>query len=206
MKKEDIKVGGTYTAKISGAVVPVRIVQEKWRGEKHTGWTGLNTKTNRPVNIKSAAKLREEVRADHSEQSDPELPAAPGALPLPGESAGAGAVAAVAGPDAGTAKGRKAKGEKKARAPKTPKPPKEKKLSGLDAAAQVLRKAGKPMGFKEITEGALALGWKTSGKTPAATLYAACIREIAAKKKNSRFRKTERGMFEHSGVEAGKGE
>jgi hypothetical protein len=67
----------------------------------------------------------------------------------------------------------------------------------------VLKKAGKPMGFKEITDGVLALGWKTSGKTPAATLYAAATREIAAKGKQARFRKTERGMFEHSGVEAG---
>ena len=38
--------------------------------------------------------------------------------------------------------------------------------------------------------------WKTSGKTPAATIYAAIIREIAAKGSESRFRKVERGKFE----------
>ena len=41
-----------------------------------------------------------------------------------------------------------------------------------------------------------------AGKTPEASLYAAIIREIAAKKKEARFKKTERGTFEHSGVEA----
>jgi len=40
--------------------------------------------------------------------------------------------------------------------------------------------------------------WKTSGKTPAATLYAAIIREIAAKGKEARFRKVGRGQFELS--------
>ncbi|MBY0312671.1 MAG: winged helix-turn-helix domain-containing protein [Phycisphaerales bacterium] len=38
--------------------------------------------------------------------------------------------------------------------------------------------------------------WKSpGGKTPEATLYAAIIREIAAKGKDARFRKTERGVF-----------
>jgi hypothetical protein len=172
MKKDEIKVGSTYSAKISDKVVPVRITEEKWTGDKHTGWIGLNTKTNRPVRIKSAAKLRDEVKGDHSEQSGPEAPA-------------------ETKPD-------KPKGGKKAKAEKLPK---EKQVSGLDAAAQVLKEAGKPMNFKEITDAAIAKGWKTSGKTPAATLYAAAIREIAAKGKESRFRKTERGMFEHTGVE-----
>ena len=38
--------------------------------------------------------------------------------------------------------------------------------------------------------------WKTSGKTPAATIYAAIIREIKVKGDKSRFRKTDRGLFE----------
>jgi hypothetical protein len=136
---------------------------------------------------------------------------------MPGEKADA--VAGLAGPDGGASaatKARKGKGgggkkaakepakpaaEKKARAPKPPKPPREKKLSGLDAAALVLKKAGKPMNFKDITEKVLALGWKTSGKTPQATLYAAAIREIAAKGKQARFKKTDRGLFEHTVAE-----
>ena len=38
--------------------------------------------------------------------------------------------------------------------------------------------------------------WATGGKTPWATLYAAVIREIAAKGKESRFKKTGRGLFD----------
>ena len=71
------------------------------------------------------------------------------------------------------------------------------KMSGLDAAAKVLEEAGTPMNAKAIVETALAKGyWTTGGATPWATIYAAVTREIAAKKDQSRFRKTSRGMFE----------
>jgi len=74
------------------------------------------------------------------------------------------------------------------------------KMSGLDAAAKVLAEAGKPMGAKEIVEVAFAKKyWQSKGQTPAATIYAAIIREIAAKKKESRFRKTSRGKFAVNG-------
>ena len=75
--------------------------------------------------------------------------------------------------------------------------PKAKKTSGLDAAAKVLTEAGKPMNMKAVVETALAKGyWTSKGSTPWATVYSAVIREIAAKKEASRFRKTARGMFE----------
>src|SRR5690606_24727109 len=61
------------------------------------------------------------------------------------------------------------------------------RMSGLDLAAKVLRDAGEPLNAKTIAERAVAAGWKTSGKTPHATLYAAIIREIAAKGAESRF-------------------
>jgi len=73
---------------------------------------------------------------------------------------------------------------------------KPKKASGLDAAARVLTEAKKPLGAKEIVETAFAKGyWKSEGATPHATIYSAMIREIAAKGKESRFKKTERGKF-----------
>jgi hypothetical protein len=76
-----------------------------------------------------------------------------------------------------------------------------KALSGLDAAAKVLAEAGKPMNCTDIVKEALAKGyWQTKGKTPHSTLYAAVIREIAAKGKDARFHKTDRGMFELSAV------
>ena len=69
--------------------------------------------------------------------------------------------------------------------------------SGLDAAAAVLKDAGKPLGAKDIVERMLAKGlWTTGGKTPHATIYAAMIREIAAKGGSARFRKVDRGLFE----------
>jgi len=80
------------------------------------------------------------------------------------------------------------------------KPAKEKKMSGLDAAAKVLADAKEPMNAKTMVETMLASGmWKTGGKTPQATIYAAIIREIAAKKAESRFKKTDRGLFAVNG-------
>jgi len=71
-----------------------------------------------------------------------------------------------------------------------------KRSSGLDAAAKVLAEAGEPMSCKAIVERMLAQGlWQTKGKTPAATIYAAIIREIAAKGDKARFRKVGRGQF-----------
>jgi len=56
--------------------------------------------------------------------------------------------------------------------------------------------ADEPLGCKTIVERALAKGyWKTSGKTPQATVYATIIRRIAEKGDASRFRKADRGKF-----------
>ena len=82
---------------------------------------------------------------------------------------------------------------------KTKKKPKG-KLSGLDAAAKVLAEAGEPLRSKQIVETMLAKGyWTTNGKTPAATIYAAILREIQAKGKEARFKKTDRGLFAANG-------
>ena len=79
-------------------------------------------------------------------------------------------------------------------------------MSGLDAAARVLKEAGKPMKVKAIAETMLAKGyWKTRGKTPAATLSAAIHREIKDKGKEARFAKAERGRFRLTAARAGKG-
>jgi hypothetical protein len=88
------------------------------------------------------------------------------------------------------------KATSKATAKKT-KAPKDKKLSAIDAAAQVLASAKAPMNAKEMIEAmaAEALWTSPGGKTPHATLYSAIIREIALKGKESRFVKKERGKF-----------
>jgi hypothetical protein len=85
----------------------------------------------------------------------------------------------------------------KANAAKKTKPPKEKKVSAIDAAAQVLAGAKEPMNCKEMIDAMAkkALWTSPGGKTPHATLYSAIIREIALKGKEARFSKTERGKF-----------
>lgn len=96
------------------------------------------------------------------------------------------------------------KAAKVAKTPKTAKaaktPANDKPLSGLDAAAKVLADAGEPMRARELVNTMIERGlWKSDGKTPWATIYAAVIREIAAKGKASRFRKTDRGLFAFNG-------
>ncbi len=104
------------------------------------------------------------------------------------------------GKPANAAAGKKAKGGKAPKTPKAPKPAKEKKpkrVSALDAAAQVLAASEVPMRAKEMIAAMEAKKLWTSpgGKTPEATLYAAIIREIAAKGDKARFKKHERGVF-----------
>ncbi|HEY7425618.1 MAG TPA: HTH domain-containing protein [Gemmataceae bacterium] len=87
---------------------------------------------------------------------------------------------------------------------KKPKKPKkaaddgrEKKLSALDAAAKVLAESGQSMACQELIAEMAAKGYWTSpgGKTPAATLYSAILREITTKGEAGRFQKAERGKF-----------
>lgn len=67
---------------------------------------------------------------------------------------------------------------------------------GLNAAQRVLAEAKEPMRIRDITKTAMDNGWwKPAGKTPWATLAAAIGREIKDKGKQSRFKKTDRGLF-----------
>lgn len=94
-----------------------------------------------------------------------------------------------------TTKAPKAATTRKAATPANDKP-----LSGLDAAAKILADTGKPMRARELVNTMIERGlWKSGGKTPHATIYAAMIREIAAKKSAARFRKTDRGLFAFNG-------
>ena len=58
MKKNQAIIGKTYTAKVSGKVVPVKITGESPYG----GWDAVNTQTKRAIRIRSAARLRRPVR------------------------------------------------------------------------------------------------------------------------------------------------
>ncbi len=79
-----------------------------------------------------------------------------------------------------------------------------KRLSALDAAAQVLARAGRPMRVKELVAALAEQGlWSSpNGKTPEATLYAAMLREARQRGDVARFRKADRGQFEFNAPKA----
>mgnify|MGYP001329943638 CR=1 FL=1 len=76
----------------------------------------------------------------------------------------------------------------------------EKKLTMLDAAAQVLKTAGHPMTIKEILDAMQTSGFWAPGKglTPDRTLISG-IGVETRRKPNPRFRKTAPGKFEYAG-------
>jgi len=206
MKKHEVKVGQTYLAKVSDKVVAVRIDREN----PHGGWDATNEATGKKVRVKSAQRLRGEAgrKVAGGEPANP-LEAHYRGQKDAARAEKAAKVAAMrkdvaeklAKPDPELDAAVKAAEEgRRAKKAKAAKPKGERKGGALDAAVQVLKTAsGGPLGCKEMVERMLAKGlWKTSGKTPAATLYAAIIREIAAKGKDARFHKTGRGQFELS--------
>lgn len=85
----------------------------------------------------------------------------------------------------------------KATKPRAPKADKPKRVSALDAAAQLLGSSKEPMNCQEMITAMAEQGlWSSpNGKTPHATLYAAICREIKAKGAESRFKKADRGKF-----------
>ena len=201
MKKNEVKIGRVYTAKVTNKVVQVRIDAESRFG----GWDATNLATGKKVRIQSAQRLRAAVGGDGAKAGakkgkDAKKAKAP-AEAQPAQTSGPkGEDVANATPVAGTEPvvAEKAGKSKRTRAKKEPK---EKRMSGLDAAAKVLDESGQPMTAKEMVEAAEAKGyWKSpGGKTPHATVYSAIIREIKAKGAEARFSKTERGKFASKG-------
>jgi hypothetical protein len=66
MKASDVEIGGRYTAKISGKVTVVRILEQRvrydaFRGRERTTWVAVNEATGRRVDIRSAQRLRSRV-------------------------------------------------------------------------------------------------------------------------------------------------
>jgi hypothetical protein len=175
MKAEDVQIGDVYAVKVSGQIAPVVIDEEHSNG----GWVGTNQETNRQVRIKSARRLRmpwDEYLKRGDGDEEPEAHRAP-----------QGAGEPEAKPDADKPKKRASRAKRGAQ---------KRGLSGLDAAAKVLAEAGEPLNCTTIVEHAFKAGyWWSEGKTPAATIYAAILREIQKKGDGARFRKVERGKF-----------
>jgi hypothetical protein len=185
MKKENVKLGCVYACKVSGEVQPVRLDKEN----PHGGFDGTNMRTRKSVRVKSTQRLR----GLWPKKTLPIVAAAAaGAADVgpKGEPATPAAKDATAPVGGGTGK----RGAKKAKATKEPKPERH---SLLNLAAKVLAEASTPLTCKEMVEKVLATGlWTTKGRTPAATLYSAILRQIQTKGDAAAFRKTERGKFE----------
>lgn len=58
MQKQNITIGHTYIVKVSGSLAKVRITRECNYG----GWYGTNLATGREIRIRTAARLRSEVK------------------------------------------------------------------------------------------------------------------------------------------------
>ncbi|MBS3735483.1 MAG: hypothetical protein KGY99_11295, partial [Phycisphaerae bacterium] len=195
MKKNEVKVGRYYTAKVSDKMCTVRIDAENPRG----GWDATNLRTGKAVRIKSAQRLRggargpgkkmdaKQAQAIHAADQANARKAEQRAKSPDGQTASERAMADSAEDAARAKKASKASGKAKASTKRDTgerrgrgakqggeKKAKQKRTSGLDAAAQVLADADEPLNAKAIVERMLARGlWQTSGKTPHATIYAA---------------------------------
>jgi hypothetical protein len=189
MKKSEIKVGGVYQAKVSDRIVDVRIDSTHTQG----GWNATNTATGKRIRIKSAQRLRgpaeggkknakatREPKAEDQAEPATEAPATKKAAKEPKPKTESHTV-------------------KKSGVQKANRDLKPKRVSALDAAAQVLEVTGKPMRARELITAMAEQGlWSSpAGKTPHATLYAAMQREERDKGDGSRFKKVDRGLFEY---------
>ena len=58
MKAKDVTVGSCYLAKVSGGVVPVKVLSRHEAGTGATRWTCQNINTGRQIEVKSAQRFR----------------------------------------------------------------------------------------------------------------------------------------------------
>jgi HB1, ASXL, restriction endonuclease HTH domain len=129
-----------------------------------------------------------------TEQTEPHTATEEAPTPATNETAGSSVAAATSEPTQTAAKPKRQRS--------APAEPQDKKLSALDAAAKVLAETRTPMTCQELIGAMATKGYWTSpgGKTPAATLYSAMLREIATKGDQARFTKTGRGYFAYQGA------
>ena len=183
-KKEDVTIGGSYSAKVGSRTIDVRIDSENAKG----GWNATGVDSGKPVRVKDARHLRAPSAADGERCVEPAEEGGDGSAPADDDL-------------------KRKRGGKNAKAPKAPKekvakvrkPAKDKgpkAMSCLDAAAAVLKSNGEPMRCADMIAAMKEKGlWETTAPTPAATLYSALLREITKKGAASRFTKTDRGLF-----------
>jgi hypothetical protein len=184
MKKQAIELHKIYAVKIGSAVVPVRLESEN----PHGGWNGTSMTSKKSVRIRSSRRLRGLWPKKTMPIVADEAAGAADVGPK-GEPAAKAAKDATAAAGGDTDK----RGAKKNKAPKEPKPERH---SLLNLAAKILAESAEPLNCQQMVEKVLATGlWQTKGRTPAATLYSAILRQIQTKGEQARFRKVERGKF-----------
>ena len=66
MKKNQVEIGGTYIAKVSGQRTKVTILRES----PHGGWDARNTATGRTIRIRTAARLTLPLTKAQEEAAD----------------------------------------------------------------------------------------------------------------------------------------
>jgi hypothetical protein len=180
---QTIQIGMVYSARLGKSFTPVRVLERipggRWKIQNLAD-TAAKPFTVKADLLKGDGKTLEEAKAaieqakatkaadeKQSNQASQSIKETPSVQPAP-------------------------KGRKQPAKAKVPG-----KMSGLDAVAKVLRETGKPMNTADMVKTALDKGyWFTGGKTPASTIYAAIITEIAKKGDKSRFRKVDRSLFE----------
>lgn len=217
MKKNVVKLGQTYAAKVAGEVVPVKL--EKINS--HGGWDGVNLRSGKPVRIRSSQRLRglwpKKTMPIATEKTDDQGVAetvtavengnlAEG-VTVPESRRGGSPNSQTADEQVKATSAPKAKRGRKSAKDTTGESgrdggergatgAKPERHSLLNLTAMVLTEAGRPMTCKEMVDKVLATGlWKTEGKTPAATLASAVLREMKTKGDQARFRKVGPGKF-----------
>ncbi|MFG0243217.1 MAG: winged helix-turn-helix domain-containing protein [Phycisphaerales bacterium JB054] len=165
--------------------------------------TTKKTATKKPALSETMKKVAAEDQAKAAEREAAEAAATPATTPRTAKG-GKKAATTPSKPKAATRGKQAAKAGNPASGGKAnpkPEPAAAKRLSALDAAAQVLAEAGGEMSAREMIKAMAEQGLWTSpgGKTPDATLYSAIGREISAKGTDSRFKKTGRGRFASNG-------
>jgi hypothetical protein len=213
MKKESVKLGCTYVVKVSGKVAPVKLTAVN----PHGGYDGLNMTTKKTVRVRSAGRLRglwpkktlpiatekDDGQADDKGVAETVAAVEKGNLAegvtVPETNRDHAADGQAADEKATTTSASKAKKGRKAASearPASQVAAQTTRPSLLNLAAIALAEAHEPLNCRQMVERVLATGlWKTEGKTPAATLTSAILRECKQKGDQARFRKVGPGKF-----------
>ncbi len=64
MKKADVEVGARYWANVAGELCIIRLGPPRPTG----GWDAINTRTGRPIFVRSAQRLRGRVQDDQMQR------------------------------------------------------------------------------------------------------------------------------------------